>query len=1279
MSNQLAIYGASPSKQTRFAPIYESFFSTGLYTQINPLRPVGTALNSRFYGGKNDKFLDGANVEISNRLTPVRRPGSSVYNSQTFPAIDSFYEFRLFDANNESIKVLADTASVVYDATGPNTKAVVLNKSAGAGQAYFQSVGNTLYIGDGVDQKEWIQSAQTWKPNTSFTSGSFIIDTNGNIEVPYGGLTLAVSEVQVVGNVLTLTFSPNNTNIPENLMFLVGIRFTLSGFVNATFLNGQTITVATVPQGNPASTSSVITASFTHANYGPSSDSGSATTGTGTTGGTQPTWSPTIGTWTVDGGQQWLNRGSNLQNWGIAAPTNAPTVTQSSLSPSVPNWMANTYYTTSFLIQDEAGFIQLVTTFGSTGASEPTWDETPGGTTADGSVIWTNQGTGTYASSTVYAEGAYIVQTDSLGNKYFFQALNAGTSGAAAPTFLAPLGSQTLDNGIIWINIGVWADWADVTSSTISGDFAVIPVQGGGSVILGAGNNTANGTNIALPTGYSTAQLISWNTPSVGFGGESSGVFQATTSGGILNASFQDRSNGFNVAASSNWAAAAWTSSAAVTVSTIGSFQYIAFTTALGDDLQICTGSLTNGSTVIIPSGFAAAQFQYIVGAASTVSTTNGMNVLQVCSLNGTLELALTYNDDDGDTWTGTANVFGVFWKIGGGVTSQTVTGGTAIVIPIRAGQSLGVVQANVADSANFGLPAGFGSNSVAATCAMASGTLNATHIAHGWNCFITGTTYTGQYVDGGGIYTQGNGNIFAIVSALSTTPISQSQEVLDSNSRVEKIIVSGLSGSTAPVWSTSEGASTTDNNAVWDNTGQGTGSGTLSWIWAYAYMNSVTGAVSTASPLSKPLTVNSGNYAFLTGQGSTDPQVDTIVIYRTVQGGSVLLEEDEIPNPPNGGTWQYVDENSDSELDVEIEAAIDHANDPPPVGIGEMTYHLDRIWGAVNNSVYFSGGPDTTTGNGNEAFPPANVFVFPDKVSRLYPTSQGLFVFTVSDIYQIAGTTTVSFFSVPFVIGVGLPSYNAFDVNGSTPYFFTSDSQVVSFDMSAGISEVGFNIGDQFLKSNWNPSTARVTYHIAGSPDKGLYVSDDQSGWFRMYPTPSPETGVTWTPFASIVNGCSAVQSVETQPGIHSLLIGPKTSGPILKRDSSVYTDNGNSYDAFFLFGSIVLAQPGQIAELVFLTTDSMPVGNRPSISIQLDEISPFSAGMFESLPNYVQDPTELVPSTSLFSDRYYISQTQQPALCRSVQIRFDWGNDSVQNELLTLTLFGGFAAELS
>jgi hypothetical protein len=88
------------------------------------------------------------------------------------------------------------------------------------------------------------------------------------------------------------------------------------------------------------------------------------------------------------------------------------------------------------------------------------------------------------------------------------------------------------------------------------------------------------------------------------------------------------------------------------------------------------------------------------------------------------------------------------------------------------------------------------------------------------------------------------------------------------------------------------------------------------------------------------------------------------------------------------------------------------------------MAYHFERIWGAVGNFVYCSGGPDVLTGNPNEAFDPENFFEFPSPVTRIVPTATGILVFLTSDVYAILGGPVFdTFFPTPMVPGVGIAS----------------------------------------------------------------------------------------------------------------------------------------------------------------------------------------------------------------------------------------------------------------
>lgn len=979
MSNQLSIAGAQPSRPVRFAALYQNRAATGAWTQRNPLRDAAsTRLEEKFYGARNDGLIDGVNIEISNGLTYIRRPGLSVFNAQIFPRIDGFYQFRIFNSLSETIKVMADTASVLYDATGPSTKTAIWNKSAGSGQTLMQSVGNTLYFGNGVEQKKWVQSAVTWLANTTFNANQFIIDPNGNIQVAFGFAGAAVTTSQAANHTpppgSPVTQSVIHVNFATALPFAIGEIGTVTGLSGAAAVNGKTFTYVggttlsfLVPQIAP---------------YGPSPDSGIAYGGgsgsvmSGVSGSTAPTWATTSGATTTDGTVLWVCKGPQVENWGIATPTTAPTVSQGPVVSPYPTWQTSTFYAPTGLFFDASGTFAILVQDGVTGGSEPTFNHTIGALTADGTAKWKTVDN-SWRIVTNYGVGDAVPALVG-GSPRIFRCIVAGFSGNSVPPWRDPFGAQVEDGTVVWENAGPQLEW-----------------------------------------------------------------------------------------------------------------------TAIGP-----------------------------------------------------------------------------------------------------------------------------------------------------------------------------------------TTAITLDSTILDSGGFIQTAVVAGLSGASAPTWIETPSSQTIDNTITWSNIGPFAPGATGSCFYAYSFKNSVTDTVSTASPLSASFLLRVNHSAIVQGPGSPDPQADTVQIFRTTQGQTVLLLLAEIPLLGGSSSlWTYTDTTPDTGLNAEIQAPINHANDPPAVGFQPSAYHLGRIWGMVDNTVYFSNGPDTLDGSGNEAFPPANSFVFPSKATRLWPSSQGLFVFTVSDVYLVQGlgTSASPFFSLPFLTGIGLLNYNAFDVNGTTLYLMTSDRQVVSLDLSSGVSEVGFPIGDQFDKNNWNPATANVTWHIAGSADKGLYVSDNSTGWFRMYPTPAPESGLTWAPFASIQAGCSMVQSVETTPGIHRLLVGPSTTGPILKRDRSVWTDNGASFPANFTIGSIVLAQPGQLAEIAFITTDSIKIGTPPDIYVQLDEIAPFSAGYFDLLSHTIaiSDPPQLTASQSMYSQRYWLSYTQKPALGRSLQIRVDWGSDTVQNELLSLTLYGGYSQE--
>jgi len=547
---------------------------------------------------------------------------------------------------------------------------------------------------------------------------------------------------------------------------------------------------------------------------------------------------------------------------------------------------------------------------------------------------------------------------------------------------------------------------------------------------------------------------------------------------------------------------------------------------------------------------------------------------------------------------------------------------------------------------------------------------------------------------------------------------------ITDANGDVQAVIASGKSGSSTPSWpvlGSAVGTTTTDNAVTWSLVGPFTSSG-FSWTkgiqYAYSYTSRTaddpynyavgsviaafpdvvwlgappdwpsplgaptgagTGHVSTASPLFTITGANPGAVVTLVVPGSSDPQVDTITIWRTLDGGSTLFFLTEVPNtPPIGGIQQFQtikDVSADTIINQFVSAPINHQNDPPPTGFLPMAYHFERIWGAVGNFVYASGGPDVLTGDPNEAFDPSNFFEFPSPVTRIVPTATGILVFLTSDVYAILGGPLFdTFFPTPMVPGVGLLHYNALDVHGGIIYLYTADNQLVSMDPSGGVQRMGGLIADKL--ATFDATKVFVTVHERGN-DNAIFVSDGATGWYRLNPCQFPNGTPVWSPFANITNGAGAVQSIEVTTGDHRLLVAAPSSTPsspsfILWRDFSTYEDNGTPYTCFFTMGNINLVNPGQIAGLTFINVRATRVGTAPAVGFLLNEIS----GTFTAFPQSQAYPWQIYGAagqpTSLYSNAYYFRAAGVPALAEHLQVKVSFPAENFANEVLSLTVFG-------
>jgi hypothetical protein len=190
----------------------------------------------------------------------------------------------------------------------------------------------------------------------------------------------------------------------------------------------------------------------------------------GTSGATAPTWNTNIAGTTTDGTTSpitWMNNGP----WA---------------------WQPNTAYVKGQFVVDPQGFMQVVSSGGTSAAAPPAWlqPESAGQTRTDGSVTWQAAGKAFWQPSHAYTAGEMII--DANGNVE--SVTTSGTSATTVPTFDPNPGQSTKETtGLVWKNLGD-ATWQPNTNYTV------------GQVILDSGGDiqvvTVAGTSAATPPNW---------------------------------------------------------------------------------------------------------------------------------------------------------------------------------------------------------------------------------------------------------------------------------------------------------------------------------------------------------------------------------------------------------------------------------------------------------------------------------------------------------------------------------------------------------------------------------------------------------------------------------------------------------------------------------------------------------------------------------------------------------------------------------------------------------
>jgi len=1308
MSTPFEQNGGGPQKQPKYVPIFLDRSFTGIFTQRSVLHDPADIFTAKYYGGRPDAIWMGSNIELTNRLTLQRRPGLTQFC--TAPATEGFhypvapdraYSFQLTDG---SIRVIVDTTStpnfVLTAVAAPAAPLVLTGSSGESGGAntYFGAITGGAsggLIGNVFQITGFVQPGNDGlRVTTNSSTGNLVVETAQGVPETHAGLATNLSAVYTG----TIPGGANNA--------YAGYIFSVTGFGNnnnngtymCTASTSTTLTL-TNPKATPDSTGGA--AISAGAVYWDRQD-GTAQLLFAKSPGAGQTY------FVASGGILYMGDGVDTRkytplnpnypvqtylqnplfpfpgipgnyvsiwNWGIATPTVQPNVIAVASGSAGAVWEANTFFTTMGLTVDIYGNVWQLTgvnaapvtdpnplgvnaTFGTAGSGGPSWNNSLAALTVETSgtpITWQNMGVITeWASGGIYGDagthnpGAPVCVYDPVTKALYLNFNGAGglsKAGTVEPVWVASPGWNFTEghgaggspyNKPHWFFFGLYADmFGWIPSHVYTQWFLGGPGEGEPS--------DAVIEPFVQPFPASTAVYLEVPTSTGGTSGSAS-AYQPFPNPAIYPGS-ADVGSSPVIDGMLSWmplGQGAWQKN----------HQYVPWT-AFGTDFGIVfDGTNMQVCTAVTGSG-----------------------------LSGATEPGVGGNPPWGTTYSAKTQDNDVTWTCVGPPTTW-VSGGATTGI---------------------------------------------------WNLPTTGfqppqpsQTYGGSTVDGSGY--------------------------------VQTVIVSGKSGSSAPSWN-STGHNTTDNTITW-YAESAISTNSLAWKTGYAYAfsykarafddfysppplgglngvqqippgwagalgiptGSATEAVSSASPANTTLTgANTGAVNFITGPYSPDPQVDTIIIWRSDDGGGSgqMYELTEIPNIPSLAIanwvpgdvgWKFADYLPDVAtstnggtvifpgLNTSIPAPINEVNDPPFSTFLPMVYNFERIWGAIGEDVPFSGGPDTEVGNPDEAFAPADFLPFLAPVKRIVKSAQGMVTFLTDSIEVIAGgPLTSSFFSVTWVPGIGLLSYNALDVLGGEMYFFSSDNNFRIMTPALNVVNAGFALGDQFANQPssgisdtiWNPNDVYVASHQSGT-DNAIFVADGSTGWYRLNARQDQGIASTptavWSPYANITNGCYMVQSVEIIPGIKKLLVGPTETSvlsginQILERNQTVFTDNGAMYDAYYVQGAINLAHPGQLAVLKFIEFDFSGVNFQPTVSYLLDEIggAPYTSWVNTA---YVYDPPSLYGRTlapvSYSPNRYYFLSNASLARCRYLLLKVDFGETPNGDEVYTTTIVGRLMVE--
>jgi len=425
-------------------------------------------------------------------------------------------------------------------------------------------------------------------------------------------------------------------------------------------------------------------------------------------------------------------------------------------------------------------------------------------------------------------------------------------------------------------------------------------------------------------------------------------------------------------------------------------------------------------------------------------------------------------------------------------------------------------------------------------------------------------------------------------------------------------------------------------------------------YFYGYTY-TTIYGHESNMSPLSLSTGLFTDQIVNVAYTASTDPQVNGINIYRTLDGGSQAPDVMQLVNvsgPLPNTTSSFNDATLDIDLGLQTGPAL-LRNSPPTPCIGFVLWN-NRIWGFQNGTTFFSGNEEIANGVAEEAWPSGedgNFFNWPERVMGMAPTPDQLAVGLSSQFWQVSGDSLDT-----FRIGLLLDERGVKGVTGIK----SVGSDVIWQDRSrqlwtANNGEVGMPIRPDL--ATVDPSQSFVGMHVQNDYH-WLYCLDPANSKLYLYDI---DLGIWNTPW--VVPGAVAITSGEVTVG-NVLLIVAFANGLICWLDESniFYNDNNTTYGENLVTNLVPCGTSGDATnrnrqEVGTPKQLEFETGPRllDSVALLLDEDPTYANANWRDQLQGATTPTYQVPGQSLIKTEYKASYSMQSAQRAAIQFGFN------------------------